>query len=1195
MKTHIYWGLAILTMLLNPGLPIHAQLVADGTTATINATSTNLTGDVIIGTNGSFTMLILTNAAAVTNSGNGVISQNASAMTNHVLVTGANSIWSITGNLNLGAQGDYGRLTVTNGGRIHNNFGNMALNNTSAGNVAIVTGANSLWTNRGNLNIGNGGSFNQVFVSNSAVVGVFGKVTVGNASASSNLLWVASGGTVLSDSGTLGLNGSVRGNVAVIKDADSRWTTKSVLEVGPVGAFNQLYVTNGAEVFSAGAYVGANIINSANGQTNLAVLTGIGSTWTNTASAGIGGFGSFNQLIISNGATMRHTGLAGGMVLGSQPTGSNNTLLVTGTNSLFSNRGLNAKLEIGRSGSFNQLQVRNGGVVETDTGQLGTLSGSNNLALACDPGSLWMNAIRLEIGQGSSFNLLIVSNGATVIAADLPVGHPNLDSIGNAIILSGGSLIVTNASSTAHTFLTPGAFTLDGGLLRSDRITSTSPNPFISQFTFDGGTVQTGNATISNGSAFQVGNGISSATLELLGNGTHSFADGLRIANNSALKGSGTISGGVTNLSGGTISPGASIGKLTLSNSPSLQGNIFMEVSRSGIILTSDQIQVLSNLTYAGTLTVTNIGPDELGLGDQFLLFDAPGFVGSFANITLPVLASGLAWTNKLSVDGTIEVVAGPVPTLYVTNMASLGPGTLRQALSDNLALGGGYTVLFSSNLSGTITLSGELSVLAPVLIRGPGTNIISVSGNNLSRIFTVATGPTLISGLTIRNGRVTGGDGNQMQDGDDAHGGAIWNSGTLTISNCLVISNSVVGGNGGPSGMGNVGNGGNAFGGAVYNNGGTLTLLSSVFARNRVEGGAGGNASGGGGSTVGFGGEAYGGAIASVSGTNRSVRCDYLGNTAQGGNGGIAGGSNPGGTGGPAFGGALYNIAEASVAFSTFRDGLTTGGNSTFGGLAGSAFGGAIANFSTLVIHSSTIASNRVGGTSVTRWGGGIYNGSDLGLTNCTVAWNQADVGGGVYGSAVMGNTILAGNSAGTGPDANGILTSLDYNLIQSTAGTTIGGVTTHNLTGVNPLLGSLQTQPGAAPTLPLLAGSPAIDQGKSFGLLTDQRGILRPYDLASVANAAGGDGTDIGAFEFLPAPQLNIALVSSTDVALFWSTDAADYLLESSPMLPPAASWTEVVDQRITIGSQVFVTNSATAAGQYYRLRFFPTPGPL
>src|SRR5205823_12755342 len=51
-------------------------------------------------------------------------------------------------------------------------------------------------------------------------------------------------------------------------------------------------------------------------------------------------------------------------------------------------------------------------------------------------------------------------------------------------------------------------------------------------------------------------------------------------------------------------------------------------------------------------------------------------------------------------------------------------------------------------------------------------------------------------------------------------------------------------------------------------------------------------------------------------------------------------------------------------------------------------------------------------------------------------------------------------------------------------------------------------QMNGGPTPTHALLRGSPAIDQGRSFGLRKDQRGHPRPHDYSSVPNASGGDG---------------------------------------------------------------------------------------
>ncbi len=123
---------------------------------------------------------------------------------------------------------------------------------------------------------------------------------------------------------------------------------------------------------------------------------------------------------------------------------------------------------------------------------------------------------------------------------------------------------------------------------------------------------------------------------------------------------------------------------------------------------------------------------------------------------------------------------------------------------------------------------------------------------------------------------------------------------------------------------------------------------------------------------------------------------------------------------------------------------------------------------------------------------------------------------------------------------------------------------------------------------TLALLSGSPAIDQGKNFGGATDQRGMPRPYDLPSIANAGGGDGSDIGAFEFLPTPQLNIQHANGNNVVLFWTTDAANYRLVSATNLSPAITWSNVTSARVTLGNQVYTTNATAGASRFYQLIF-------
>jgi hypothetical protein len=263
-----------------------------------------------------------------------------------------------------------------------------------------------------------------------------------------------------------------------------------------------------------------------------------------------------------------------------------------------------------------------------------------------------------------------------------------------------------------------------------------------------------------------------------------------------------------------------------------------------------------------------------------------------------------------------------------------------------------------------------------------------------------------------------------------------------------------------------------------------------------------------------------------------------------------------------------------------------------------GLGFGGGIYNISTLALISSTVVSNSARGGSLDSsgndFGGGIFSGSDTGLTNCTIAFNSADLGGGFYSTISAANTIFAGNTAANGPDGNGTINSQDYNLVQNTNGITFAGAIAHNIVGQNPLLGPLQDNGGPTLTLALLPGSPAIDQGKYFGIPSDQRGFVRTYNLPSIADAAGGNGTDIGAFEFLPNPTLNIFRANDTNVVLNWTTDAADFQLQSVTNLPAGSNWQEVTNFRTTIGNQIYVTNSAASTNKFYRLRFFPVVLP-
>src|SRR5262249_21610584 len=147
--------------------------------------------------------------------------------------------------------------------------------------------------------------------------------------------------------------------------------------------------------------------------------------------------------------------------------------------------------------------------------------------------------------------------------------------------------------------------------------------------------------------------------------------------------------------------------------------------------------------------------------------------------------------------------------------------------------------------------------------------------------------------------------------------------------------------------------------------------------------------------------------------------------------------------------------------------------------------------NVSSLVLTNCTVANNSAGGSRFDS-GGGIHNNGTLTIFHDTIAGNHADIGGGLDGYAMVGNSIVAGNTAGAaGTDGNGTINSSDYNLIQNVSGLTLSGTTTHVIVGQDPRLGPLQDNGGPTFTIALLPGSPAIDAGASLGLRTDQRGF--------------------------------------------------------------------------------------------------------
>lgn len=485
-----------------------------------------------------------------------------------------------------------------------------------------------------------------------------------------------------------------------------------------------------------------------------------------------------------------------------------------------------------------------------------------------------------------------------------------------------------------------------------------------------------------------------------------------------------------------------------------------------------------------------------------------------------------------------------------VTNLADSGPGSLRQAMLDAQASPADDTITF--NVSGVITLSSGLPLITgaggDLTIDGTGRSV-TIDGAGLHQPFQFGAGvDVVLRDLTIRNGR-------------GSEGGAIRSSANLFLVDVLVTGSLAT-----------------KAGGGIYQSGGGLSLRSSFVSSNDVADTAGAAVLSGGGIHAEGGANvvltdtlvrnnhvtasqstsaATGGGIHLEAGTLTVNESSLLGNSAtkltgdrRSEGGGvfsrgqltITGSGISGNSSGMAVsvGGGVASLGGLTIRNTTidgniaregagvFHAGPTPGviDRSGFYNNNATVFGGGILNTGTLTLVNSTVTGNRA------EVGGGVVNSNSLSLSNVTVSHNTATVAGGglsSFDSVTLRNTVLADNTAGTGPDCSAAPALAGPNLIENTAGCTPSG--TPPITG-DPKLGPLGHNGGATQTRPLLPGSPALHAGDAAVCAAapvggvDQRGVARPQ----------GAGCDLGAYETEPIGGKNLR-VTTGSVSLTWS----------------------------------------------------------
>jgi len=741
----------ILTGLLLFVPAVRAQIVNDGATNTLSSVTTNITGDVTVGTNLSFTLLVLSDNALLTNSANGVIGRIDTSRSNEVRLASAR--WLMGSALHVGSSGAANRLTISNGAVVADVDGFLGHDPGANDNVAVVTGAGSLWTNSDGLLVGYGSVRNQLVVSN--------------------------GGVVANGNGHLGYFASANSNVAVVTGAGSMWSNRLNLNVGLDGAGNQLVVSNGAVVADVEGYLGL----AATSSNNTVLVTGAGSRWSNSSSLTVGSFSSGNRLTI---------GLSG--------------------------------------------------LVEDDSGSIGSVSSANSNIVVVS-GATWNNGSELTVGYSGSSSRLDVNSGGTVFSggAGVFVGAGPL-SLNNRVVVDGGTLRASNATGTAVLDVRRGTNVLNAGTIDVDRLVLT--NEAQGKFEFNGGTLITRGIAITSTNPFPDfavnGVGATHATWDVrAGVSNHFLAGNLFVGTNSSFNRLLITNGAVlTNTGGGAIGffTGANSNIALLSGSGSvwsMAGSLNLGVNGSanqlvvtnGAFVSDGGESVIGNgvgndntavVTGAGSVW-RSAGPLVVGLsgaGSRLVISDGGTFFasgalvmgnGSAATNNRIVVDSGTLRVTNVSGDATLDIQRGTnvlnaglvevdfLQLLFTSGFFEFNGGTLRPGhtfcnngriftvgdgtRAATLQLAGGthsFTNSLLINNHGTLTgfgtIAGDLTVSSGgTLLPEDGIGTLAVIGlANLQ-------GATIMEAFKLRASRIS----DQVQVT-----GTLIYGGSLTVSN---------------------------------------------------------------------------------------------------------------------------------------------------------------------------------------------------------------------------------------------------------------------------------------------------------------------------------------------------------------------------------------------------------------------------
>ncbi|MGA2602635.1 MAG: PEP-CTERM sorting domain-containing protein [Verrucomicrobiia bacterium] len=480
-------------------------------------------------------------------------------------------------------------------------------------------------------------------------------------------------------------------------------------------------------------------------QTN--IISGVTSNWDDFYA--LGATNSGDVLLVENGGVL----VDGFASIGSQAGANNNVAIISDPGSIWSNGSF---LNIGESGSGNELFITDGAAVNDQYGYVGSnASSSNNTAVVDGSRSVWNNTQEFTFGWFGSGNRLIVTNGGAIYGWDCYLGGGNT-SVGNTVSVSGSGSTVGASSNLYIGYVSAGnrVTISDGGLVfDANGYVGTSSNNFV---------VVTGSGSVwSNRADLTIG------TSEYMpGNQLTITNGGAVYDNNGSVDGSPYPTSTVVSVSGNGAR-WCNSGNLSVGGGEGL-GNCVTIGEGGSVVASNSYVSPVTGSTSYNGITVC---------GGALFVTNAL-HTGTYQNTGLLTLNSGTLTVDSLiSTQSSHIVFSGGVLNAKSSAISTLAVGNGTNVAIFNLAPGGsgihwftyqGLSISSNAMLTGGGTIIGRTTVQAGgTLVPGGGAGSIAFSSN-----LTLAAGSTLA--ITIDGP----GAGQYSQ---------ITGLGTISVSNCVL------------------------------------------------------------------------------------------------------------------------------------------------------------------------------------------------------------------------------------------------------------------------------------------------------------------------------------------------------------------------------------------------------------------------